>query len=100
MSNIGYKGLTIVENGAFYAPYVPKDLTNMSYIDTLSAIKATHSMLRKYEDLETYATTELQRKFSGNYRIEEYYDGASGKFKLRMVFDSEADEIDFVLKYK
>lgn len=93
MSYFGYKRLMT-------SPHVPKDLTTMSYIDTLSAIKAMHSILRKHEDLETYATTELQSKFPGNYRIEEYYDSEYNSFKLRMVFDSEADEIDFLLKYK
>lgn len=93
MSYFGYKRLMT-------ATHVPKDLTTMSYIDTLSAIKAMHSILRKTEDLVTYANTELQSKFPGNYRIEEYYDSEYNSFKLRMVFDSEADEIDFLLKYK
>ena len=93
MSYFGYKRLMT-------GSHVFKDLTTMSYSDTLDAIKAIHSIMRKTEDLETYATAELQGKFPGNYHIEEYYDSEFNSFKLRMVFDSEADEIDFVLKYK
>lgn len=93
MSYFGYKHLMA-------GSHVPKDLTTMSYSDTLNAIKVIHSILRKTEDLVTYATAELQSKFPGNYRIEEYYDSEYNSFKLRMVFNSEADEIDFVLKYK
>lgn len=100
MSSTGYKGSTIIGNGVFYAPYIPESLTAMSYSDTLYNIKYRHSILKKYEDLEIYATAEMQSKFPGNYRIEEYYDSEFNSFKLRMAFDSEADEIDFSLKYK
>lgn len=100
MSYFGYKALLNIEHGSISCPYVPENLTSAGYTSTLNLMRVIHSMFRMNENIEAYATTEMQSKFPGNYRIEEYFDSTTGKTKLRMVFNSEADEIDFLLKYK
>lgn len=100
MSYVGYKALLNIDYGSIYCPYVPENLTSAGYTSTLNLISVIHATFRKNENIEAYATTKMQSKFPGNYRIEEYFDSTTGKTTLRMVFNSEADEIDFLLKYK
>lgn len=100
MSYFGYKALLNIDYGSMSCPYVPKDLTSAGYTSTLNLIIVMHATFRMNENIEAYATAEMQSKFPGNYRIEEYFDSTTGNTKLRMVFNSEADEIDFLLKYK
>lgn len=47
-----------------------------------------------------YAMDEMQRRFPGNYVLEEAYDPVSMSFKYRLKFLTEADEMWFRLKYQ
>ena len=51
---------------------------------------------RRYQ----YAMGELQRKWPGNYVLEEYYNPDKMCFKYRLKFLTEQDEMWFKLKYQ
>jgi LytS/YehU family sensor histidine kinase len=44
--------------------------------------------------------TLCQEMYPGNYTIEEYYNSDEMRFKHRLKFDTESDELWFKLKYQ
>lgn len=49
--------------------------------------------------LEQYATENMQKRFPGNYIVEEYFNSKTGYFDLRLKFANESDEAWWMLKY-
>lgn len=52
------------------------------------------------EKRERYIMEQLQKMYPGKYTLEEYYNSGTMSFKYRLKFDSEADEMWFMLKYR
>lgn len=42
---------------------------------------------------------EYKENYPGNYQIEEGYDAGSGRFYIKLVFDTPQDETVFRLRY-
>jgi hypothetical protein len=42
----------------------------------------------------------MKKKYPGNYKVEEYFDSNSLVWELRLVFEDQAEEVWFKLKYE
>ena len=75
----------------------------MSYETLLDKLGQPVSWFRdapEHNKREEYVLSELQKKYPGNYVLEEYYNPDKMCFKYRLKFPTEADEMWFNLKYQ
>lgn len=51
------------------------------------------------KDIVANAQRYMQKKYPGNYQVEQYYNADKMKWDLRLKFDSPKDETFFKVKY-
>lgn len=104
------KSKTTADNGFFFAPYVPyvprQIAPDMNWQDYLRYyqhqlwlnVPTPTQKLHSSKPLTDIATEDLQRRWPGNYIVEEYYDSINQKFSLRLKFGNPTDETFWLLK--
>lgn len=102
--NIGLKGVTVADKGAFYAPNIPTKVpqTWQSYLRRLgNGINGVSDRSENVTDADIVARAEkyMQIKYPGPYRVEQYYNSDKMKWDLRLKFANPKEETFWLLKY-
>jgi hypothetical protein len=106
----GYRGKQLQDGGSYYAPYIPMSIvmpkeTWETYLNRLGSglngIATAPSTARTYseEDIVANANKWMQKKYPGNYVVEQFFNAKKIKVDLRLIFNSPKDETFFKLKY-
>lgn len=102
--NIGLKGVTVADKGAFYAPNLPQLApdTWQVYLRRLgNGLNGVSERTKTFteKDIVNNAQLCMQKKYPGNYRVEQYYNADKMKWDLRLKFNSPKEETFWLLKY-
>lgn len=76
-----------------------RDYLSMYQHYAVMGIRSPEMKLNPDLSLEQYATDNMQKRFPGNYVVEEYFNSKTGYFDLRLKFANESDETWWMLKY-
>lgn len=108
----GYKGKSVPDDGSYYAPYVPLEITNPpketweTYLRRLGnglngiAIAGVKTKTTVTEaDIVARAKKYMQIKYPGNYIVEPFYNAKKSKFDLRLKFETPQEELMWKLKW-
>lgn len=95
------------DQGYFYCPYIPVGIQPMKYQEylnyySLRMFDGTTLPMMKLNPEKTIldcAQEELQQKWPGNYRIEEFYNPKKGRIDLRLQFNDPKEETMWLLRW-
>lgn len=103
---VGYKGTSASDAGDFYAPNIPQPVkdTWQSYLRRLGngingVYGAGGTTTVTEADIVSNAYKWMQKKYPGNYKVEEYYNADKMKWDLRLRFDDPHEETMWLLKW-
>ena len=101
----GYKGTTVLNSAAYYAPNVPAKETWQSYLRRLGnglngIYGAGGSTTVTEADIIARAEKYMQLKYPGLYRVESYYNADKMKWDLRLRFDDPKQETMWLLRWQ
>ena len=100
--SVGYQGSAIPGAGGYYAGVVSD--TWQSYLRRLGnglngIVGAGGKTTFSEEDILANAQKYMQKKYPGNYRVEEYYNADKMKWDLRLRFADPREETMWILKW-
>jgi hypothetical protein len=100
----GYKGVTILKQAAYHAPYRPAPDTWQSYLSRLgnglNGIYGAGSSTTVTEaDILARAEKYMKTRYPGPYCVEPYYNANKMKWDLRLRFDDPKQETIWLLRW-
>ena len=101
------KGKVTLDSGYFYAPYIPKGIQPMNWREHLEYYSLCsfdnttlpQMKLNPEKTILDIAQEFFQKKWPGNYLIEEFYNSKKGRFDLRLKFSDPQEEIVWLLRW-
>ena len=102
----GYKGITTVNSGAYYAPNPPWHTAEnwQTYLRRLGnglngIYGAGGTTTVTEQDIIDRAEKYMQLKYPGPYLVESYYNADKMKWDLRLRFDDPKQETIWLLRW-
>jgi hypothetical protein len=102
-STVSYKGSSIIENAAWFCPYIPLESSTLPWEELLDTLHVNHSLdpsrHQTPQDHIMDAIAIMQERWPRPYVVEETYDTKGMKFVYTMVFNSKEDKALFILTH-
>ena len=101
----GYKSKTTMAGSTYYAPKIPTPVpdTWQSYLcrfsNGLNGVVGAGGTPVSEEDIVANAEKYMQKKYPGNYTVEQYYNADKMKWDLRLKFDDPKDKTMWLLRW-
>jgi len=103
---VRYKGTSTSDAGAFYASNIPQPVkdTWQSYLSRLGngingVVGAGGTTTVTEADIEANAYKWMQKKYPGNYTVEQYYNTDKMKWDLRLRFNDPHEKTIWLLRW-
>lgn len=101
------KGTTLTDLGAFYAPYIPVGIRPMTWQEHLDYYSLRlfdnttlpQMKLNPEKTILDIAQEFFQKKWPGNYIIQEFYNPKRGRIDLRLKFVDPKEETLWLLRW-